>query len=119
MTCLLLTISLISHSLLADPTILTKGQAAPYDGLLFSQEKASEVKNQLLEIPSFKKSIELYQKNEELYQKKIDTLTVANDKLATTLYDVKDVNIWERVLWFSLGVIATSGAFYGAIQLAK
>ena len=68
--CLLLTISLISHSLLADPVIITKDQKAPFDGLLFSEQKASEMKNKLLEIPSFEKSIELYKKNEELYIRK-------------------------------------------------
>lgn len=125
MTCLLLMIFL-TKSNATDSIVLKKGEVAPYDGLLLTQEKATDTKNKLIEREdlllinqSLNKSIELYKKNEDLYTIKVEKLTEQNTKLATSLYETREFTPLERAFYFGLGVVATSLAFYGAYQLAK
>jgi hypothetical protein len=126
MTVLILS-SIFSKSVKAEDVIsLEKDQKAPFSGVLFSPEKANEVKRKILERDLYKelsesqdRTISLYKSNSELADKKLDLLTTQNDKLAVALKDAQGMNTLERVALFALGVLATVGAGIAITRLAR
>jgi hypothetical protein len=122
-----MTFSITTNSLFAqDPTLLKAKQPAPYDGLLFSQEKAEEVKTKLIEGDQMKllndsllKSISIYKDNDSIYTQKVNLLQQQNDSLAKSLYDERSSNFWRSVLFMGLGIVVTGLAVYGAAQINK
>ena len=128
MICKVIMISLTisSLSLADDPILLHKNDKAPMDGLLFSEQKSSEVKTKLIEgaqlqllNDSLNKSISLYKNNEDIYSQKIDLLQKQNDSLAQKLYDQESSNFWKSFAFFSLGVVASGITLYGLKQISK
>lgn len=108
----------------ADPILLQKGNSAPYDGLLFSEQKANDLRKELLDKDylklqndSLNRSLELYKQNESIYKEQKELLLEQNDRLAKSLYEERRVTNWERVGFFVLGIAATGLAFYGVSQL--
>lgn len=109
-----------------DVTVIKKGTPAPYDGILLTEDKARELRNYKIERDNYKllnesleRSIVLHTRNENIYQTKINLLLEQNDKLAKSLYDAKDTTNLERIMYFSIGVIATGFAVYGATKIVK
>lgn len=104
----------------SDPTFLEKGQQAPFSGILFSEDKAQRVRNDLLEADKTKLLLEtekhraerlgqiLSLKDEEieLYAKQNQRLLKTNERSDTLNY-----------MWFGLGILFTSLAVYGAGSL--
>lgn len=126
----LIVVFLISvHSLFAyaDDTVpLTKGQAAPMDGVLFSSDKANQTRKDLIELdelrlkePSYKRTIDLYKANENLYSDKIKIVSDQNDNLAKNLYEARSLTTWEKLGYFALGVAVTGLAVRGIQQSLK
>lgn len=124
---LVLIFTLISNIAFGEEMIkLEKDQKAPFPGYLSSESTMEKIKEDLIEgeaarsrEPSYKKSIELYKENETYYQNKVNILSVQNDKLAVRLYESTSISTLEKIGWFSLGVIATGIAVYGASQINK
>ncbi len=117
---------LISIQAFADPISLSKDQKAPYDGILFTETKANEIRKELLDKDylqlqndSLNRSLDLYKSNENLYGQQKQLLLDQNDKLAKSLYQERMVTNWERLGFFLLGIGVTGLAIYGASQLAK
>jgi hypothetical protein len=109
-----------------DPTILQLNQPAPYPGLLFSQPKAKDIRNKLLERDAFKSTNESLERTISLKSDTIlqlegqkELLLKNNDQLATSLHSERTANAWTYVLYFGLGVLATGFAFYGAQHIQK
>lgn len=107
-----------------DVIYLDKGKAAPYDGYLFTPEKAKDTRLQLIEgdynkdlVKSLTKTIDLYQSNEEISNKKVDLLLDQNDKLAVQLNSSRQVSNWEKVGYFLGGIIITGLAIKGVQAL--
>lgn len=93
---------------------LTKDQLAPFAGVLMDGEKAAEVHVQLMERDLYKELADSYttdinarKQNDVLTQQKISLLQDDNSKLADQLRSVDKVNNVERILIFTLGVVAT------------
>ena len=101
--------------------LLDKGQPAPFSGVLFSNKKGNEIRRQLIEGDGYKlineslvKSIDLYKENDKLQREKVNLLLTENINLNNRVDSLKKTNDIERIIWFSLGVLATGFALYGA-----
>lgn len=107
-----------------DPTLLQKDQAAPYEGLLFSQPKAQDIRNKLLERDAFKstnesleRTISLKTENITLLESQKELLLKNNDSLATSLHAERTSNMWTYFGFFALGVGGTILGLYGIKQI--
>lgn len=116
--CILL---VCSNALADDVVYLNKGTAAPNDGYLFTPAKATEVRNKALTFDdiksqntSYQHSINLYIDNENIYQKQIDLLTTQNNKLVNAEQTAVSMSTYEKIGWFTLGIIGTGLAFEAA-----
>jgi len=120
-------ILLFSFSLFAeDAVVLKKGQAAPNDGILISQQKAQDIKNDEITMQSLtqlndslNKSLQLQSQISDLNQQKVNLLQDQDNKLAKALQDSQSVSDWTKVLYFSLGFVIPVASFYGVRQALK
>lgn len=101
---------------------IKKGEAAPFEGVLFTEDKANEVRRDLLELDKQRYMVEsrnerlgILQSRIELKDEEIELFRVQNDRLVK---HSKTTDV-ERMVWFALGVIATGAAVYGAGSLAR
>ena len=107
-----------------DVLVLQKGDAAPYTGLLFPQDKANEARIGIIERDSYKslydsarRQISLFQTDSELKDKKIDLLLAQNDKLAVNLERARDTSDWMKLAYVGLGIVITGLAIKGAKEI--
>ena len=116
-----LIIILISNNCFCDnaSTPLKKGQAAPFDGVLVTNEQANKIKDALIDNDGLKKineyqatTIDLQKKNADVDAQKITLLSQQNDKLSTTLESTRQFNTWEKVLFIGLGIVAAGVGAY-------
>lgn len=121
--CLILTAQV---AIAQDAKYLKKDTPAPFDGFLITSKRVEELKIGINERDRYKllnesleRSLVLEKENNELQEKKVNLLTEQNDKLAKTLGEERNVSDLTKILWFSLGVIATGFAIYGVKQLQK
>lgn len=109
-----------------DSVPLNKGQAAPFDGTLLSNDKANQTRKELIELdelrlkePSYKRTIDLYKSNENLYSDKIKIVSDQNDNLAKNLYEARSLTTWEKLGYFALGAAVAGLAVRGIQQSLK
>jgi hypothetical protein len=109
-----------------DVVYVNKDDKAPFQGYLFSDAKAKEVKFKLIDLDtniklneSLNKSIELYKANEIDLNKKVEILNTQNNNLAENLYKAREVSFWDRFGFFLLGVAGTTLAVYGVKKAAQ
>lgn len=105
---------------------LQKGTPAPYSGVLLSVEKATEVRQNLIELKtlraindSYVKSVQLYEESIQLNNQKNKLLLDRNEKLTEELGQIRSSSDFQKILWFSLGVLASGFAVYGAKKIAQ
>lgn len=105
-----------------DVVFITQGSKAPFDGILFTEEKAKQIRSDILESDKTKillqsqlhksdtlqQIIQLKETEVELYRKENQRLMVKENVSNTLNY-----------VWFGLGVLATGIAVYGAGSLAR
>ncbi len=122
---MILLISLISGNVYAeDPTYINKDEKAPYNGLLFSENKAKEIRKELIDKDatealnvSLKKTNDLYKTTNEIKDSQINILLEQNDKLAKTAYEARKMNNWEKAGYFIGGMIVVGLAIEGVKAL--
>lgn len=109
-----------------DVTYLDKNQPAPYEGYLFTTDKAKDTRIKLIERSTFEginqslvKTNTLLQTNSDLKDQQIKIVMDRNDDLSKSLKDAESTSNWERIIYFGLGVLATSAAFYGAKKISQ
>lgn len=113
---LILILSFNSFVYAEDSVSLTKGTPAPFDGVLLSNEKANQVKNDMDLNASLTKSIDLYKTKDIYATDQINQLLDQNKKLADSLVSEQGNTRLENIVWFSLGVLATGLSIYAAKQ---
>lgn len=101
--------------------LIEKGQPAPFSGVLLPNKKGNEIRKQLIQgdgyrliNESLEKTITLYKENEQIQSKKLVLLVDQNNLLNNEVTALRKSNDLEKILWFSLGVLATGFALYGA-----
>lgn len=105
---------------------ITKGTPAPYDGHLFTEAKAREVRKELLEKDGLVIFTKALLENEVRYKQiirnnnaQVDLLKEQNEKLVKRAQNTENLPLYERVLWFGLGMAVTGLTLYGAAQIVK
>lgn len=122
---LLLSASLLCNVAFADDAIsLSKGQAAPWDGVLMTTERAQTARKAELENPQYKllndslqHSLDINTEKTGFYKEKVTILTNDNQMLSTALVKERSNNDLMKVLCFVGGVVLTALAVKGASEL--
>lgn len=122
-----LLVFLLSFSAIAkDVTTITKGTPAPYDGQLFTHPKAESVRKELIEKDqlkifneALKETIAIQDKIIDNKTEQVNILKEQNTKLVKKVEEAGQTSNFEKVLWFGLGIAATSLAIYGASSLVR
>lgn len=123
----ILLVFMLSFSALGQDSVpLNKGQAAPFEGILFTTEKAQAIRKELIEKDQFKMFNEALLQNEEYYKKiisnKNDQLNLTlnqNERLVKQAEKAGSLTTLEKALWVAAGVVGTSLAVMGAGSLAR
>ncbi len=114
-----LIISSLNVSYAQEAVPLKKGDAAPFAGVLLSNEKANFtrllIEEKLLENASLNRSILLYKKNTDISEQQINNLLEQNSKL------VEANNSSSTKMWLIIGVtiLGTLGAVYAGKQVTR
>lgn len=90
--------------------VLEKGAEAPYKGVLFSMEEEKKLRKTNMELIRIKELNALQKEKMMIQSKRIINLRE---------YVESNKSIWTKIGYFSLGVIATSAALYGGVQLSR
>lgn len=122
---LLLSASLLCNTTFADDAIsLSKGQAAPWDGVLMTTERAQTARKAELELPKYKLinesleySLGLHKENNSFLKDKVVILTGDNQMLATALVKERSSNDLMKIVCFVGGIVVTVLAIEGASKL--
>lgn len=116
--------STISIPVSDEVVFLKKGSVTNFDGYLFSQAKAEDLRIQVLEKEKYRllnesltTSLELYKQNLEFTNNKLKLLEDQNDKLAQQLQDARSSSDLSKIIIFSLGMLMTGVAFFGVAHI--
>ncbi len=120
----LITLSLSLNTFAQDAVPLESGQKAPFTGILISNPTANELRSAVVErdgLKSINSSLNITVKLQDdiiARQNHQKTLLLdQNDKLALRLGEERSVGTWEKIGWFTLGVLATAAAGYSIGQI--
>lgn len=107
-----------------DVVSIKKGQPAPYDGIIFTEKRANELRQEVLEldkqrimVQSRDERIQIYQSRIQLKDEEIELYRTQNNRLIRQNESNKSIGNVERMVWVGLGVLATVGAVYAAGSL--
>jgi len=124
-----LSISLIAGSNASfayDSVLLQKGTPSPFEGVLFSTEDAGKLRVELLEKEtyqllneSYQKSFNLVEASNKLKDEQFDLVMKRNLELTKSLNSQKDMNDWEKFMWFGLGILTSTLTVYGIKNATK
>ena len=103
---------------------LKKGEVANCDGFLFSPETEQKAANAIddakyykeLNVRLFKRK-ELTDKEINILDKRLELYIKQSEVTALELNRKRSEDKWQKIIWFSLGVLATGIAVHGAGQL--
>jgi len=119
----LLIASLSGHTVFAQDVVeINKGTPAPFSGILFSEQKANDMRFELLELDKTKVKLEsrdeqlkLHKTMLDLKSSEIELYKKQNDRLERTN---SSSNMLQYIA-FGLGVFLTGAAVYGAGGLSR
>lgn len=126
LTTFLSFLMIVNNGLAQDAVFIEKDKTAPFSGILFTEPKAREIRLQLLERDAFikineslEKSLVAVSNNQKVMEERIQAYKTDNDSLSKELRSSQSFTSWEKLIWFGLGVVATSLAVYGTKQATK
>lgn len=106
--------------------LIEAGQKAQCTGFLFSPDAERQASEAVLDLKYYKeinlKLLERKELAEQDYAIMENRMMLYQDQsvlLADKLNSAERYNKWDNMLWFGLGILATSLAVYGASSLAK
>ena len=118
--------SLYSNAYADETSVLKAGQPAPFDGLLFTEEKAEQLRKDVIAKKtledlnlSLNQSLEREKANYNLSESKSNALIEQNIKLSKSLQEERSMTSLERIFWFGLGSVLTGAAAYGVVKTLK
>lgn len=121
-----LMILLTSNCFAQDATHLNKNDPAPYEGIIFTIPRSQELRVMEIEHKEYKLLNDSLQRSQAQYEDilkldtdKVNIVSQQNDNLAKSLEASRTSSEWTKILWFGLGVFATSAAIYGASKFTK
>jgi len=105
---------------------LSKGSPSPFDGMLFTIPKAQELRQNEIELKTYKllneslkKSLS-EQENIILNEKQKNTLLVErNDELAKDLKDARQTSDFTKAMWFILGMAAVGLGGFAVLKISN
>lgn len=107
-----------------DAIYLNQNEKAPYSGYLLPEGKIKELRNNTIERDGLKaindnltQQLSLEQKNNSLKDDKVNLLLEQNDKLAKAAYAERELNTWEKIAFFTGGIVISGLAIWGAHSL--
>lgn len=119
-------ISSISFGADIQTMYLPSGTPAPFSGFLFTQSDANQAAQNKQAVATYKlinesltTSLNLETKSRQDSDAKV---VILQNDLANTnkaLSEVKSATMWEKVMWFGFGVLATGLAVDGAYKLSQ
>lgn len=109
-----------------DVVSIKKGEAAPFAGILFTEDKANQVRIEVLEqqklrymVQSRDEKLGIFSTRIELKDEEIELLRKQNLRIYNQNKTNSSVGTIERIVWFGLGIMVTGAAVYGARGLSK
>lgn len=121
MKILLSSLLIASNSFGYDFKLLKQGEAAPYEGLLFSVPSSRRLKQELLDLDkqksineSLSTSISLYKKNQDLMVVQVEALKKDSDSLAEAVKASERNSTFNKILYFSIGALTSGLIVYAA-----
>lgn len=106
--------------------IISKGQVANCDGALLSPEALKKADEAIQDSKYYKALTERLYQRQELTSKEIDILDKRlklymdqSQVLASQLTSKQNEDKWQKVIYFSLGVVATGISVYAASQVIR
>jgi protein-arginine kinase len=109
-----------------DSVSIEKGTPAPFKGILFTSQKAQQIRIELIERDQFKLFNKTLLENTEIQKtiilnqkEQVSILLNQNDKLVSIAEKAQARSNLARVTWFGLGVLTTGLAVYGASLLVR
>lgn len=100
-------------------TLLPKGTPAPFDGFLLPKDNATNIRKQLIEydhqkdlIDVLNQELTLKQQQSDIKDKELTYLINQTSELSKQDMSIKEKSTWDFLLYFGLGVVATSIAIY-------
>ncbi len=107
---LLLILLLSNVALAADP--ITKGDKAPYDGVIFKHDEAVTLKKDLIDLDMLNKQRDIYKQNEAIMSSQVDLWRNQALNLSKELTKEKH-SFWSNTAFFFLGAAATTVIVFG------
>lgn len=105
---------------------LDKGQSAPFEGMLFTIDKAKDVRAKLLERDTYEqlnKSLENSNNSLnnilKIKDEQINIVTERNNDLSSSLQSAQSMSTLEKLGWFVLGVGAAIFTFHVVRQTTQ
>lgn len=105
--------------LAADPTAIKKDTPAPYDGLLFSTEKANELRVKLIDLDLNVKLLDSVNKENVLLIDQLDRSNKRVENLSKEIVDSRDSGFFTHAGFFLLGGLAASLVAFGASRAVR
>lgn len=96
---------------------LNKNDAAPFEGNLLTLETTKQLYMDSLEKTSLQKQLDLTNQNNQLLQQEKTILLDQNIKLIQANASDHSLSNWEKVGYFTAGVVITGLAIKGAMSL--
>lgn len=111
MVRLILALLLISNLSYAEDSIyLNKGDSSPYSGYLLPEEEVKQLRVNTIER-------DLYKTTSDLKGQQVQLLTDQNIKFATALESTSSLRTWEKIGYFTAGIVIVVLAIKGAHEV--
>jgi hypothetical protein len=105
---------------------LNKGDKAPYDGYIFTEEATRLIKKDLMQKDILERLNKTLESNVDVQSKiiaeqnkHIELLQERNLKIYERIGRDEITSSYEKALWFGLGILGAGLAVYGAAQLVR
>lgn len=123
----LILLTLIATSVLAEPVVLTKGQLAPFDGVLFTRPEELSIRYKLIERDTFKDLLDTtypamilrLKDNEKLALEETNLWRTQSAALAKQNIEYRDKAYRNSLLWFGGGILTTVLITFAVNKVSK